>query len=115
MSSPDLRRSQKPADSGRKDGRIKSVLFCPDCGHESLVGGDWTATDDYVTRTRHVRCPECAATIADRPLPTDSEARDAPSPDVTAVGPIGRTAETVARLWHHSVRHWMQWSRRVDA
>ena len=115
MSSPDLRRSQEPPDGSRKTGRRKSILFCPDCGHESFVGGDWTASDDYVTRTRQLRCPECSATIADRPLPSDSAARDTASDDAPTAGPVGRTVETVARLWHHSVRHWLQWSRRVDA
>ncbi|SEN82350.1 hypothetical protein SAMN05216388_1005135 [Halorientalis persicus] len=115
MSSPDLRGSQLPADGGRTPGRRKDVLFCSSCGHESLVGGDWIATDDYLTRTRHLRCPECSTTITDRPLPTDSAAGEAPRADVVLADPFSRTAETVARLWQHSMRHWMEWSRRADA
>jgi DNA-directed RNA polymerase subunit RPC12/RpoP len=115
MSSPDLRGSQLPTDGGRTSGRRKAVLFCQSCGHESLVGGDWIATDDYLSRTRHVRCPECETTVADRPLPTDSAADEAPPADDVEAGPFGRTVETVARLWQHSMRRWMQWSRRADA
>jgi predicted RNA-binding Zn-ribbon protein involved in translation (DUF1610 family) len=35
----------------------KSVLFCPDCGHESRVDGDWAV---YSTLDGDVyRCPTC--------------------------------------------------------
>ncbi len=114
MSPPDITGPQSQANSGRTPGRRKSVLFCPDCGHESLVGGDWIADDDYVTRTRHVCCPECETTVTDRPLPTDSATSNASSGATVMTGPLSRTAETVARLWQHSMRRWMQWSRRVD-
>jgi predicted RNA-binding Zn-ribbon protein involved in translation (DUF1610 family) len=43
----------------------KTTLFCPQCGHESPADGDWAVSeadghDAYV-------CPECGATIAERP------------------------------------------------
>jgi predicted RNA-binding Zn-ribbon protein involved in translation (DUF1610 family) len=49
--------------------RRKSTLYCPDCGHESTIDGDWrvdhTVVDD---RDRAVySCPECGAVIARRP------------------------------------------------
>ena len=115
MSPPDLRQPAQPADGGRTAPRRKAVLFCPDCGHESSVGGDWIVTDDYAARARRIRCPDCAATVADRPLPSDSAACGAPRADATVTGPFGRTFETVARLWQNSMRHWVEWSRRADA
>jgi DNA-directed RNA polymerase subunit RPC12/RpoP len=115
MNQPDPRAAQKPTDSGRTPGRRKAVLFCPSCGHESLVTDDWIAADDYMGRTRHLRCPECSTTVTDRPLPADSDVADAPTPDDVVANPFGRTVEAVARLWQHSVRHWVQWSRRADA
>jgi len=43
------------------DGRQKHVLFCPVCGHESPIDGDWLveSTDD----TQRLRCPECQNTL----------------------------------------------------
>jgi len=42
-------------------GRSKSVLFCPACGHESPVAGDW----DVHRRSGRdaLTCPECHATV----------------------------------------------------
>jgi predicted RNA-binding Zn-ribbon protein involved in translation (DUF1610 family) len=44
--------------------RSKATLFCPDCGHEGHVGGDWSVdtTGDRTTTA----CPECGARIDDR-------------------------------------------------
>lgn len=50
----------------------KGTLYCPNCDHESPIGGDWTVRmrndcADY-------DCPACDTTIASRPgegLPTD--------------------------------------------
>jgi len=40
----------------------KTTLFCPDCGHESGAGNDWTVregrTDSVLT------CPDCGAEVA---------------------------------------------------
>ncbi|MFB6107270.1 MAG: hypothetical protein ABEJ82_00310 [Haloplanus sp.] len=43
----------------------KAVLFCPECGHESALDGDWrlrTTAD-----RRRVRCPDCGTVVDDRP------------------------------------------------
>lgn len=49
----------RPPDSRRKD-----VLFCPDCGHESPLGGDWLVDD---TRDgRQLCCPECHHILVER-------------------------------------------------
>lgn len=44
--------------------RPKSVLVCPECGHESLASGDW----DVVERESGAvyECPVCHRTIARR-------------------------------------------------
>lgn len=45
--------------------RTKSVLFCPECGHESPIDGDWISVD--VGASRHIDCPECQTTVTVRP------------------------------------------------
>jgi len=53
------------ADSGRPpESRRKGVLFCPTCGHESVVDGDWFVDDSDETTTS--RCPDCHTVVADR-------------------------------------------------
>ncbi|PSQ66962.1 MAG: hypothetical protein BRD24_01830 [Halobacteriales archaeon SW_9_67_24] len=47
----------------------KATLYCPDCGHESAIDGDWrvehTTVDD---RDRAVySCPVCGTVITRRP------------------------------------------------
>lgn len=49
------------------DGRTKRTLFCPTCGHESAVDGDWIADD--ATERRRLLCPGCGGAIVDRPRP----------------------------------------------
>jgi len=52
------------------DGRQKALLFCPSCGHESPVTGDWE-----IERTgdgRVCSCPWCHTVISSRP--SDDEA-----------------------------------------
>ncbi|EMA44155.1 phage terminase large subunit family protein [Halococcus saccharolyticus] len=47
----------------------KTTLYCPDCGHESTIDGDWHVehtTDDDRDRAAYI-CPECGAVIARRP------------------------------------------------
>jgi len=41
--------------------RRKTVLFCPECSHESAPTGDWIVHDDA---DRHVyECPVCGAIV----------------------------------------------------
>ncbi|WP_066413149.1 hypothetical protein [Halorubrum aethiopicum] len=49
------------------DPRPKAVLFCPDCGHESGLPGDWIV-DEGPGRTTHT-CPACDATVEERRRP----------------------------------------------
>lgn len=50
-------------DSHPPPDREKTVLFCPECGHESPITGDWeTAT---AGSDRLLRCPVCG-TVVDR-------------------------------------------------
>jgi endogenous inhibitor of DNA gyrase (YacG/DUF329 family) len=46
------------------ESRQKGVLFCPTCGYESVVGGDWLVDSDGETATS--RCPDCRTVVADR-------------------------------------------------
>ncbi|WP_254271374.1 phage terminase large subunit family protein [Haloarcula marina] len=57
-----------PVDATRTErcpqNRPKGVLFCPTCGHESPVGGDWHV--DWRGDTRSLTCPECRTLVSDR-------------------------------------------------
>jgi predicted RNA-binding Zn-ribbon protein involved in translation (DUF1610 family) len=52
------------------ESRQKTQLFCPSCGHESPVTGDWEAkqTEDG----RAYGCPWCHTIISSRPESDDS-------------------------------------------
>ena len=43
----------------------KSTLFCPRCGHESPVDGDWVLT--LRPETVEIHCPDCRTVLATRP------------------------------------------------
>lgn len=42
----------------------KGVLFCPSCGHESPVDGDWVVRERVTSLV--YRCPECENQITER-------------------------------------------------
>jgi len=43
----------------------KTRLFCPTCGHESPLDGDWIGDDR--TARRRLLCTRCGDCVADRP------------------------------------------------
>lgn len=110
MSHPDA--VTAPQASQLEQPRRKAMLFCPDCGHESPVDGDW----DHRTRTapavEEVRCPTCRTRICERPLPDSSERgvksilrrADRHTP--------GDTLVTLTRLWSQTVTSWLNWPSR---
>ncbi|MFC5133706.1 MULTISPECIES: hypothetical protein [Haloferacaceae] len=55
------------ASTDDTNSRPKAVLFCPDCGHESSLSGDWIVRES-AGRTTHT-CPVCDATVEDRRRP----------------------------------------------
>jgi NMD protein affecting ribosome stability and mRNA decay len=59
--------STHDASSSDATPRRKSVLFCPDCGHESGFHGDWIR-EDHASRTTHT-CPVCETTVENRHRP----------------------------------------------
>jgi predicted RNA-binding Zn-ribbon protein involved in translation (DUF1610 family) len=46
------------------DSRRKTTLFCPNCGHENDVSGDWIVHSEDA-RQRY-DCPVCNTTITKR-------------------------------------------------
>jgi hypothetical protein len=62
----DVSRSRPPTTD---DGPPKTLLICPDCGHESHLGGDWrTHLEPTVEGTVRVSLgPVCDGEIARRP------------------------------------------------
>ena len=86
-----------PASSTRAPDR-KSVLFCPDCWHESPIDGDWRVQAG--TDTDVIGCPVCGATVTTRPV---EETRHTPPTPFTP---------TCGSLLVHSVGPslaWMVW------
>lgn len=54
---------ESTADPPRSEGRRrKSVLYCPVCGHESPVDGDWTVQTTECQQ--EYQCPECDHAVA---------------------------------------------------
>lgn len=49
-----------PPDGGT---RRKAVLYCPVCGHESLVGGDWRVERAGSGERVVYACPDCGHVI----------------------------------------------------
>ncbi|WP_262177227.1 hydrogenase maturation nickel metallochaperone HypA [Haloarcula laminariae] len=43
----------------------KTRLFCPACGHESPLDGDWIGDDR--TARRRLLCPSCGDPVVDQP------------------------------------------------
>lgn len=77
MTSPEGRHVRSPRtrdERGSPPSRRKAVLFCPECGHEDPVDGDWVERDDYDERVRELACPKCTTVVTGRPLPQDSDA-----------------------------------------
>ena len=44
--------------------RSKTSLFCPDCGHESAVTGDWSV--EGTENNWRLRCPDCDTVVQQR-------------------------------------------------
>jgi predicted RNA-binding Zn-ribbon protein involved in translation (DUF1610 family) len=44
---------RKPAD--------EATLYCPECGHESRINGDWTI--HVLVESTTYECPDCATTV----------------------------------------------------
>ena len=42
----------------------KATLYCPECGHESHINGDWII--HVLAESLTYECPNCAATIDSR-------------------------------------------------
>lgn len=45
----------------REQTPAKTTLFCPTCGHESPLDGDWDGDD------HRLLCPSCGDCVVDRP------------------------------------------------
>lgn len=113
MSPTDVRHGRSPPDTDERlppPVRQKSVLFCPDCAHESVPDGDWREDDDVVAGVRRLRCPECETVLTERPLPEDSLAVSEKEPAFAAT--VG--FEAWADLLTSTVRFWFQWPGRDE-
>jgi predicted RNA-binding Zn-ribbon protein involved in translation (DUF1610 family) len=64
MTTLDSRTAHSNAAVAAPQGRRKTVLFCPACGHESPLTGDWTVDFDGTTDT--YRCPDCQTVVSSR-------------------------------------------------
>jgi predicted RNA-binding Zn-ribbon protein involved in translation (DUF1610 family) len=76
--------------------RRKATLFCPSCGHESPVEGDWRL-ENCADRTTYV-CPACDTAITERPATEDAPALPE-RPSVRAARAWDRLLTAPLRLW----------------
>lgn len=64
---------ENEGDSPGSRSAYKSVLFCPKCGHESPVDGDWTVTGKSERGAERTdaelvyECPNCDCVVTVRP------------------------------------------------
>lgn len=79
----------------------KAVLFCPVCGHEAPVDGDWAfecdGDGDGDAARVDVECPECGHVVVSQPRLSGGDNRNS----FFAVGPILRFVDSLVR---HDVR-----------
>jgi predicted RNA-binding Zn-ribbon protein involved in translation (DUF1610 family) len=47
--------------STEREPAEKATLFCPECGHESRINGDWVI--HVLVDSTTYECPDCATTI----------------------------------------------------
>lgn len=107
MTSAHTESRARPPDTDRK-----AVLFCPDCGHRSLVNGDWIVEDDTDEQVRDVVCPDCSEHLTSRPLsPADPGGR-APT---DSGGSDPATVTALADVWLSTVAFWLRVPPRVDS
>jgi endogenous inhibitor of DNA gyrase (YacG/DUF329 family) len=55
---------RNPSSARPTDG--KAVLFCPVCGYDAPVDGEWTVADASGDRT-DIECPECGTLVVSQP------------------------------------------------
>jgi len=70
--------SQNAAGEDDAGGR-KSVLHCGNCGHDSLVDGDWVLHERRGSRSVWYQCPDCGHAVSVRPIESLDSSRF-PSP-----------------------------------
>lgn len=75
MICPSTTDSIYPMPTTPPDSRTKTVLFCPNCGHESDITGDWHVYTEHARQLYD--CPICTTTITERlrrsPLPVSDD------------------------------------------
>jgi phage terminase large subunit GpA-like protein len=90
--------TRQSSSATRAPGR-KSVLFCPGCGHESPVDGDWQV--QARGETLAYTCPACREVITERPL---TAARTSPVSSPSFIPSAGGS------LFARSVRLALAWA-----
>ncbi|WP_275740427.1 hypothetical protein [Halorhabdus sp. SVX81] len=87
--------------TGDDAGGRKSVLHCANCGHDSLVNGDWVLHERHGSQSIWYQCPECGHSVSTRPIDSLDNSRF-PSP----LSPTGQrtafefpTTDTGSALW----------------
>jgi predicted RNA-binding Zn-ribbon protein involved in translation (DUF1610 family) len=107
MRSVALHTNMSPSSVPRPQPRSKATLFCPDCGHESHVGGDWRVETAGGRTT--TACPECGARIDDR----RHEERPNPGTSLAASAAVRRTVGTSLAVQRRLFEWWTRHGRRM--
>ena len=76
----------------------KATLFCWDCGHSSLVDGDWQLQPRW--QSLAYVCPDCGTTLTTRPRSTEPVPATAMTESLVA---WQRTLRASAAVWQASI------------
>lgn len=108
MNTPETQTGRRAARA--TDQRPKAALFCPECGHESGVDGDWTASVDDAAGVLRLTCPDCGTELTRRPL-SEADTADGRTDQSTGRESLVTTA---LALWTETVRAWRSLCPRSD-
>ena len=78
--------TMSPSSPSHSRPRAKATLFCPDCGHESHVAGDWSVRTSAERIT--IDCPSCGARVDERPRTVEKPAPEASTESTTRFEPL---------------------------
>lgn len=98
----------------------KAVLFCPECGHENPVDGDWIAATPSTAEQPQLSCPQCTTVILphvsinDRDTPNIADTpHDADKQSTADCDRLGVLSTVIGMIWLHAslagMRQWADW------
>jgi transcription elongation factor Elf1 len=100
MTTHELTQPRTDDQPGTDDTPPKATLFCPNCGHQGRIDGDWTVVK--TDTQERLECPACETSI-----PVGSTAETSQSDESLAAVSL--------ELWERNRRTWERFRQRVFA